>query len=405
VEKGGHRELGQARVAELSIDATADAEKPQMSTPRHGLIGYTRDKCRCSVCRAAWADYHRDCRRRRALNDGKPLGGPRKTEAERKAAARDRLKHLRAERPEVIKARDINSRTRSIGAEGRVSGTELEALVDAYSGRCAYCGRPWEVIDHFVPLAYGGASWVENLRPACRGCNQAKLARSLEEWKPWLRYEPPRAHARLSDRLLRRIPYVDFGPPGVRHRRFKFPTAGWDTLRPNKTKDGVLSGRGFRVFEQLHVPQIEQKGELVTKVVGVSFSSRSLQAPDFAAGMALVLVPDPENPHDEHAVGVWDAYRRRQAGWIPKTLSQTVAEGIQSGRLNHAMCLWEWTLNGKRVGIEILVSPGFPVPEVSYLPETRRKTTPPRPRRTRRSRRGSPAGGSARTSVPRERPS
>ena len=39
---------------------------------RHGVSGYTGG-CRCEVCRAAWADYHRGYRQRRARNDDAPL--------------------------------------------------------------------------------------------------------------------------------------------------------------------------------------------------------------------------------------------------------------------------------------------------------------------------------------------
>lgn len=37
------------------------------------MAGYTRSGCRCETCRAAWAAYHRDYRRRRTANEVKPL--------------------------------------------------------------------------------------------------------------------------------------------------------------------------------------------------------------------------------------------------------------------------------------------------------------------------------------------
>lgn len=48
-----------------------------MESVQHGLSGYTSGGCRCEICRAAWAAYHRDYRRRRADNGGDLLRGPR----------------------------------------------------------------------------------------------------------------------------------------------------------------------------------------------------------------------------------------------------------------------------------------------------------------------------------------
>jgi 5-methylcytosine-specific restriction endonuclease McrA len=45
-----------------------------MGGAEHGLSGYSTRRCRCAICRAAWAEYHRDYQRRRKLNSGKPLG-------------------------------------------------------------------------------------------------------------------------------------------------------------------------------------------------------------------------------------------------------------------------------------------------------------------------------------------
>lgn len=332
-------------------------------TVRHGLAGYQSDRCRCAVCRAAWAEYHRDYMRRRALNAGKPLRGPAPTEAEREAAAvRSQQRSLGG--LEAARAREINARTRSLGREGRVSARELSTLVDAYGGVCAYCGRPWEEIDHLIPLSRGGPSSVENLRPVCRSCNRRKRTQRLEEWKPWLNFKPANMAPNVLDRLRRKPPPdVNFGPASPRRRRFEFPTVGWDRIPPYVSEAGIWSGGGFLLFEGVHIPQIEAAGGVVTKVAGTTYYKRPLQAPGFTPGMALFLIPHPSNPHDENAVGVWDAYRRKQAGWIPSHLSEAVAEGIKSGKLSHAMCLWEWVLDDERVGIRILVAPGPPYPK------------------------------------------
>jgi hypothetical protein len=52
----------------------------------------------------------------------------------------------------------------------------------------------------------------------------------------------------------------------------------------------------------------------VVAVAGVSFRPGAVEDASFDAGRRLALVPEPDNEHDPHAVGIWDAERRTQAG-------------------------------------------------------------------------------------------
>ncbi len=47
-------------------------------------------------------------------------------------------------------------------------------LLVVWRGNCAYCGRPFETMDHIVPLANGGGTTKTNVLPCCSDCNQAK---------------------------------------------------------------------------------------------------------------------------------------------------------------------------------------------------------------------------------------
>ena len=49
-------------------------------------------------------------------------------------------------------------------------------------GRCSYCGRKAEEIDHIVPRAKGGSNSTYNLTSACRSCNEKKSNLSLKEF-------------------------------------------------------------------------------------------------------------------------------------------------------------------------------------------------------------------------------
>jgi hypothetical protein len=61
----------------------------------------------------------------------------------------------------------------------------------------------------------------------------------------------------------------------------------------------------------------------VVPVAGVSFRPEAVADATFDPGARLALVPEPANEHDPNAVGVWNASRTLQAGYVPR---ETAAE-------------------------------------------------------------------------------
>jgi 5-methylcytosine-specific restriction endonuclease McrA len=57
-------------------------------------------------------------------------------------------------------------------------------------GRCQYCGKKAESIDHVVPRSKGGEHTWENVVAACSRCNSAKRDRLLHETHMRLRCRP-----------------------------------------------------------------------------------------------------------------------------------------------------------------------------------------------------------------------
>ncbi|WP_460365780.1 HNH endonuclease [Actinocorallia lasiicapitis] len=57
-------------------------------------------------------------------------------------------------------------------------------------GRCGYCGRPGNSIDHIVPVSRGGASSWENTILACTKCNHKKADHLLAECGMALLFTP-----------------------------------------------------------------------------------------------------------------------------------------------------------------------------------------------------------------------
>jgi hypothetical protein len=56
----------------------------------------------------------------------------------------------------------------------------------------------------------------------------------------------------------------------------------------------------------------------VIAVAGVSFRPEAVADASFDPGARLVLVPEPGNEHDPDAVGIWNAERTLQAGYVPR---------------------------------------------------------------------------------------
>jgi hypothetical protein len=114
------------------------------------------------------------------------------------------------------------------------------------------------------------------------------------------------------------------------------------------------AGPGFRLRDTTtneFVPQDDPRIRVI-KVAGVSFRLDEIQDPAFAAGKRLALVPEPANEHDPHAIGIWDAEQRIQAGYVPaEAARELVADEWQ------AVALAEFFDGGKRAGLRVLLAP------------------------------------------------
>jgi hypothetical protein len=65
-----------------------------------------------------------------------------------------------------------------------------------------------------------------------------------------------------------------------------------------------------------------------------------------------VLVPEPDNEHDPHAIAVWDADRRLQVGYVPAG----VAHDLRAADWQ-AVALRDFVENGRRLGLRVLLAP------------------------------------------------
>ena len=97
------------------------------------------------------------------------------------------------------------------------------------------------------------------------------------------------------------------------------------------------------------------------KVAGAHYRPEALRDSRFAPGCAVMLRPEPDNPHGEgHAVGVWDSTGSIQAGYIPHDLSAEITARIRAGEQLAGYVLREFRQGSKsapRSTIHILVIP------------------------------------------------
>ena len=115
-----------------------------------------------------------------------------------------------------------------------------------------------------------------------------------------------------------------------------------------------VQGAGYRLADRDPPRDVH-----VIKVAGTSHRRDELQSSVFDPGQELALVPEPDNPHDPDAVGVWDVRRTRQVGYIPRDRARLIKRRLAHERIERAVSLWEWRQagNGERISLEILVGP------------------------------------------------
>jgi HIRAN domain len=84
----------------------------------------------------------------------------------------------------------------------------------------------------------------------------------------------------------------------------------------------------------------------VVPVAGVSYRAEGLADESFDPGRRLALVPEPDNEHDPHAVGIWNEQRTLQLGYVPAAVAPELSGDEQAVSL--------WRVEG---GLRVLLAP------------------------------------------------
>jgi len=76
--------------------------------------------------------------------------------------------------PDKVREKKNRRRARKANAKGCASAEQIVARIEYYGGLCYLCGKPYEAVDHVIPLSRGGSGWPVNQRPICKSCNSRK---------------------------------------------------------------------------------------------------------------------------------------------------------------------------------------------------------------------------------------
>ncbi len=122
---------------------------------------------------------------------------------------------------------------------------------------------------------------------------------------------------------------------------------------------GDGESRGYRVVDGAGAwwsdADLDEVGIHVLRVAGASHRVDALQADGFEPGEPLILMPEPDNPHDRFALAVLDLSLAAQAGYVPATRSRALVEEMVHRPL-HALSLTEHRVGGQRVGLRVAAS-------------------------------------------------
>lgn len=112
----------------------------------------------CRDCQSFW--YHADTAGKEAARQ----------------YGRERIAAQRASRPGVFRdaAKRASHKRRARAAGALHSPWEPAEVLSRNGGVCVYCAEPATAVDHFHPIAGGGADAPWNLVPACASCNSSK---------------------------------------------------------------------------------------------------------------------------------------------------------------------------------------------------------------------------------------
>jgi hypothetical protein len=88
-------------------------------------------------------------------------------------------------------------------------------------------------------------------------------------------------------------------------------------------------------------------------LAGVFYRPEAIQDPTFAPGSPISVVPEPDNPFDPDALGVWNADRSIEAGFVPRIIGSWLGT---SPTPRVGLVLREHLEDGRRVALDLVIA-------------------------------------------------
>jgi len=84
---------------------------------------------------------------------------------------------------EKIRVNEANRRARKKKLPDTLTEEEVLEILEVFNGKCAFCNKEAEHLDHFIPLVTGcGGTIKQNIIPLCQPMNSSKQGRNPFVW-------------------------------------------------------------------------------------------------------------------------------------------------------------------------------------------------------------------------------
>jgi 5-methylcytosine-specific restriction endonuclease McrA len=115
------------------------------------------------------------------------------------------MREIRLRRVQQFNQNNLNQhlrRAEKLQLPATLTMEQWSAAIKYFDGKCAYCQeKPWELLEHFIPLGLGGGTIASNCVPSCKSCNNSK--------GPWHPHELPFYYCPGTQKVIEGIERVE----------------------------------------------------------------------------------------------------------------------------------------------------------------------------------------------------
>lgn len=179
-------------------------------------------------------------------------------------------------------------------------------------------------------------------------------------WVAWDFWRTSPSRARDSEQQAQGGNEAGAATPRGSSRRWKeIVRDNWPNLilKPQSLEEG----RGYVLFrssdnQRLGYQRMRTSHGLKSfYVAGAQRREDAIQSSAFNLGEKLSLVPEPDNPHDEDAIAIYDAERETKAGYVPADETSIVHLFLEEDPEPLCIPVWEIREEGRRKTFRVLV--------------------------------------------------